>query len=921
MSDNDDVDSFLESFGDTDSVELGGPVTPAKVAVEEEGALDDFLTLGTPDRGLSKPWMKFHRFTLVKTVEEVIGLVDRALVHGRCGLDLETEGFDNRIEYDPQGRPYTIHKIVGYCVSVKGHGYYIPIRHRFNPKLGEQDPNVPVERVDAEIRRLCQASQPILTEEGVKEDPLGSSKIAVPPKVVVYFWNSKFDQEFLYPVTGIDFWHPSSFEDGMLAAYAAYSDDSLGLKEHAERNLTIYDPDRLVDGKPAPCKYEMIKFDELFEPGIPRSERKFYDLYPVEGSAEVLYGCSDAICTEILCEIKGKWDHTREGLSYQYNSEVEKATGAKFGFTYRLEKQVTQSVRDLERNRVKIDKAKISDLLVRAEAELEKYAQLIIGLAERKGFKDFNPASTAQLSKFLFEEEGLNITPKPKKNEASGQYKTDAATLELMAAEPDAPEVLNWIVKHRQIDKIKGTYLANMLNNCDALDQLRFKFVQTGAATGRFTAPAGEPDHGYGGVPPQGIPSKVDKKKPEVAQSLRSAFVPRTGYTILKVDYAGQELRIVTNLSGEIVWITEFQTGTGDLHTITAKAFFGPHITKANKTERDMGKVANFALIYGGGPQAIQRATKCDKVEAARRKANFDKSVPIFAGWVKGQHAVVKKNLGVMTAFKRFIAIPDAAIKPGDKDHNGVEIPLEDVKKIRAACERKSTNFPIQGSGADILKISLVKLIKEFHKRGWRRNGGDDSVRMIMTVHDEIVFEIKHERIPEAVPVILEAMESPSKMVGWKIPLVAEALLGLTWDAKYDWREIHEGKQEVPPWLEGILVPGKTPEPSSSPPPASGTPSPQEPTPQVSSGPTKGTMLVATFAIPVRTKKSVDLVLEAVAGCLDPDQKTFLCLLDSGGQVLIDPAQRISVTPDRFKMKLADKNLGSGDFDLRELPL
>src|SRR6478736_8487836 len=203
------------------------------------------------------------------------------------------------------------------------------------------------------------------------------------------------------------------------------------------------------------------------------------------------------------------------------------------------------------------------------------------------------------------------------------------------------------------------------------------------------------------------------------------------------------------------------------------------------------------------------RATKCDKVEAARRKANFDKSVPTFAGWVKNQHQLVKKTKGVTTAFGRFIAIPDAAVKTGDLDPKGVPYTEQDARKIAAACERKSTNFPIQGSGADIMKISMVKLVKEFTKYGWLRNGGDDSVRMLMTVHDEIVFEIRHDRLTQAVPIIIEIMEFPSRMVRWQVPLIVEPLISQTWEAKIDWHEVQNGKKPVPDWLEGILVPGQ----------------------------------------------------------------------------------------------------------------
>lgn len=945
------------------------PAAPAAAAADDGDDLGSFMaTAGLATQGhtntrvaldkLIKPWMRFHKFTLVKTVEEVHDIVDKALKHGRCALDLETEGFDNRIVYHPDGRIETVHKIVGYCISVRGEGYYIPVRHKFDSNYGERDPNVPVDQVDAEIRRLCQASQPVATEKGLADDPVAPIELVSPPKVVIYFWNAKFDQEFLFPVTGIDYWHPLSFEDGMLAVYVYYTDDILGLKENSAQRLSVFDPDPALRNEKGELTtsypYEMIKFEELFPPGLPRGALKFANLYPADGEPMVFYGCSDAICTEILCEAKKvTWAFAQNPAKVSYKDTLSPI--AKSMSIYKLEKQAAQAVRIMERARAKIDVTAIKGLLEEAHEELALYEQKIQRLAAANGFPEFNPGSTAQLSEFLFGKNGLDINPKPAQNVASKQYKTDAATLEKMFEEHPDIEVLEWIVKFRQIDKIIGTYLTSLSNNCDADGQLRFKFHQTGAATGRFTAPAGEADHGYGGIPIQGIPARSNPKKPKVAHSLRRMFVARTGYTLVKIDYAGQELRIVTNLSKEPVWVKEFKEGTGDLHTITAQAFFGPHITKESKAERDMGKVANFSLIYGGGSSAIMRATKCDKVEAARRKANFDKSVPVFAEWVKKQHDSVKKALGVYTAFGRFIRIPDANLS-GEEHFQQTLLKMQskgmtvdakalrsecesDAKRIRAGCERKATNFPIQGSGADILKISLVRLVRELTKRKWLRTGGDDSVRMIMTVHDEIVFEIKHERLMEAMPVIVEVMESPAKIAKWDIPLVVEPLIGLTWEAKYDWEQIISGKKPVPDWLEGYVVPGQhhprpdlstpsvpqTATPTTSAPQVSSVAAPVAPSlPVVASKPQGKIGRIVVFTLPfLLLKESVNGVRVALVKAtpvgMDPVREgARLRLLDQYGATLIDPATGICVIPEKFSEALREYNLGPGTFQYED---
>lgn len=834
-----DLLDLLDQASQAETVPIPAPQATLTPLEDSSDSVDDFFNnMGVKQQSvvpkISKPWMKHHQFVLVQNIQHVNSIIDDAIANGRCSLDLETEGFDNRIQYDAEGRPYTVHKIVGFCLSIGDAkvGYYIPIRHR--PDDGGEDLNVqPVEQVEAAIKRLCLAAQP--TPKPGQTDLLSFREFETPPRVVIDFWNAKFDQEFLYPITGIDWWHPESFHDGYLACFVLYSDDkNLGLK-HKSKQL-LKDP----DGNP----YEMIEMKELFVKG---RKIQFYMLSPDEEGVKN-YGCSDGVCTRLLCE--------HPGIIPKVMSKPE------WAFTYRLEKQVAQVVRTLERNRVKVDKVQIKKLLDENEEKRLDLRKKIIDLAASKGFTSFEPNSPKQLGEFLFSERGLNIEPKPDKNEKSGQYKTDGDTLETMVKEnPNAPEILTWVVTLRGYEKLQGTYLEGLYLNPDANSELRFDFKQTGTTTGRFSAPGREVEHGFSGIPIHGIPG---------TSAVRTAFVAREGYTMVKADYAGQELRIAANVSNEPVWVNEFLHGTGDLHSITARAFFGK--AEVTKEERKMGKIANFALIYGGGPAAIIRATGCDKMEAHRRKAAFDKAVPVFAKWVDGQHKKVKKDLGIWNSFGRWIAIPDANIKEGGTTHSGHRVTGQEANAIKAACERHSTNYPIQSAGADIMKISMVLLHKEFHKRGWLRFGGNDSVRMLLTVHDEIVFEIKHELVPEALKVIVTQMALPGKMPRpphspiWKIELIVEPLIGTSWGGEYDYGKMMHGEvkpyepkyddhgnelpeklkyyeirvgdkiyHRAPPWLEGILIPGYLQQPDAAPqtPPEASGATKQEPSPPV----------------------------------------------------------------------------------------
>jgi DNA polymerase I-like protein with 3'-5' exonuclease and polymerase domains/intein/homing endonuclease len=567
-----------------------------------------------------KAWMHYHEFVVVDSIEQLEGVIAQTFKTGKCSLDLETQGLDNRIykrdpnnirgpfeEYWDGPRPdrvlQTVHKIVGYCLSPDGYtGYYVPVRHTAEGA----EKNLDLVAVGKLIRKLCLASQPVIKEEGRLVDPLASALIEK-SKVKIFFWHAKFDQEFLLPVTGIDFWHPESFEDAMLVYYCIYTNDkSLGLKDKSHKKLSVHRNGNLVLGHikkdpknpqheiveesktGVPIPYEMIDLKALFLHGRPID---FGSLDPHEVR---YYACSDAICTFLHC------DHEVIKLAIR---------DSKFAGIYRIEKQIVQVLRWMERNRIKIDHDYVRQLFTEAREEADSYRKQIVALAEQQGFKGFDPQSTQQLSEFLFASpNGLNIEPKPEKtkNELRNQYKTDADTLEkLVEDHPDINPILITIVKYRQVEKVIGTYLTGMLNNCDENSELRYQFKQTGAPTGRFTAPAGDSAHGYGGIPIHGIPATYDEKKPKVATALRKAFVAREGYTMAKVDFAGEELRIVTNLSGEPVWIKEFNEGSGDLHTITAKAFFSDTITKQ---QRQMGKCVHpDTIVFSGGTPSSLR--------------------------------------------------------------------------------------------------------------------------------------------------------------------------------------------------------------------------------------------------------------------------------------------------------------------------
>lgn len=869
-----------------------------------------------------RPWMQNHKFVLVKSIPQLKGVIDQAIEAGEVALDLETMGFDNRVYFNEKGQPFSYKRIVGYCLCFDGvTGYYVPVHHE--PK---DSGNLDYHGAGAEISRLCRAAQPI---KNASSHAWG--KVDAPGRVKVLFWNAKFDQEWLYPVTGIRFWHPSSFEDGLLLAFAGDSDAENGLKSRAMELTTvaplleanqlqtqwiddvtcIVRPKASVATSPSkgPVPYEMIEITELFKSGK-RRDVDFRKLHPEEG---LIYGCSDAIATFKL---------TKKG-SHLWKIWEKRKSPIHTMSTYDLEKTTVLALREMERNRFKIDLSMVAKLTKDALKERDEILESINKVAKEMGRENFDVRSSDQVGKFLFDEDGLNLSPKPEKNEKSGQWQTSEEALNAVSDENPHP-ILKEILKFRQIDKVIGTYLSNLnvaVGTCPD-GTLRSNFNQTGAATGRFTAPSGSPDDGAG-VPTHGIPSSSDDRKPKVATSLRYCFVCEDDEAVVKIDYAGQELRAATNVSGEPVWIHEFDKGSGDLHTITAQAFFNKQ--EVTPTERKQGKICNFGLIYGGGPAVIQRATECSREEAVRRKKAFDAKVPTFARWVKSQHAKVKKDLGIRNAFGRWCSIPDAAVQEGDPvpgSKKGDVFTAERAQAVRAASERKSSNYPIQSCGADLMKLSMITLLRRFYQNGWL-----DTVKMRLTVHDEIVFTVKKRLLMEAIPAIQKIMEGVSAFAKnedsspWLIPMKVEVLVDKTWAAKHEWElmvrgkpyspgdkvsngmyvvDTPEGKRayaRIPEFLEGYVKPnhgqpipedqGATAQVAPAPPEES--PSDQPPIP------------VVEFEVSSLTRSTAQKIAGLTVLAADPNGKRLRLTFQGTGKVLVSEEDRILVDPLAFR--------------------
>jgi DNA polymerase I-like protein with 3'-5' exonuclease and polymerase domains len=794
---------------------------------------------------VTRPWFDQYKFHLVKTVDQLKKLVDFCIQRKRYSIDLETTGVDNRVypdEYFNDGirtrfGMRTVDTIAGVCMSFDGeNGYYIPVAHE-----PEDSGNLPWDPAWDELTRL-----------------VNSGSVAV-------LHNAKFDCEFLYPVTGKDFWKIDEYEDTMLMAKVInpLKSSPAGLKPLTKLHFGV----------------EMVEIDELFTQERKdqlKREKKRYNfamMHPKEG---LEYGCSDGIFTYKLQSV------LREKLS---ESDVK---------IYNLEKSFCNVIREMERNRVHIDVDRVQQLYVECKAELEAVGNVVRDILERHTgstgrWKTLNVGSPKQLSiAILTDPEGMRLKPTPEMIEAMGEGGSpsdsddededdspDGEEQKQYSLKDEALKSLNLvygakyavqreghvdkdgkqkteslfdlILEYRHYDKMKGSYVEKLVLAVDKNGDVRPSFNQMGTDTARLSSKAGEIENGYSGVNFQGIPRDSDEDKPELFKQIRTCIAPRPGWVLVKLDYAGEELRVVTNLSGDPIWTKSFLYEDGDVHSITARTLFGK--SEINKDERNRGKRCNFAFIYGGGAGAIQRNVGGSIEDATRHMQNLKNDVPVLMGYVDHQKAYARKHKCIYTAFGRKLPIPT------------IESP---IRGIRAKAERCAINYTIQATSADVIKYAMCFVDKQLRTLGWK-----DRCRYVLTVHDEVVYEVRPEHLMEIVRKLDEWMVLPWKLPkahgrDWVVPLVTEPGIDVNWKARYDYFKMVDGTpaapkdlgpdgsfkgklkkdeyfadgriyQKVPDFLEGFIrriPPGEAVAPSLPDQAAPGLPAPDSPPPE-----------------------------------------------------------------------------------------
>ncbi|WP_411767171.1 DNA polymerase I [Winogradskyella sp. A3E31] len=372
----------------------------------------------------------------------------------------------------------------------------------------------------------------------------------------------------------------------------------------------------------------------------------------------------------------------------------------------------------------------LSEALNNDIAELEKKIYDAAG-------EEFNIASPKQLGVILFEK--MKLVDKPKKTK-TGQYKTSEDILSYLAKDH---EIIQNILDFRGLSKLKSTYVdALPLQVEESTGRVHTDYMQTVAATGRLSS--NNPNL-------QNIPIRTER-----GRQVRKAFVPRNeDYTLLAADYSQIELRIIAALSEEETMIEAFKNGE-DIHASTASKVFNVPIDDVTREQRSNAKTVNFGIIYGVSAFGLSNQTDLSRSESKELIDTYYATYPKLRNYIQDQVDFARDNGYVQTVLGRRRYLKDI------NSRNAV---------VRGAAERNAVNAPIQGSAADIIKIAMINIFEKL-------KAGNYKSKMLLQVHDELVFDIYKPELEELKTLIKSKMENAFELA---VPLDVELDIGDNW--------------------------------------------------------------------------------------------------------------------------------------------
>jgi DNA polymerase-1 len=386
----------------------------------------------------------------------------------------------------------------------------------------------------------------------------------------------------------------------------------------------------------------------------------------------------------------------------------------------------------MENAGVKLDCDVLSEMSSRLERDCNSIAEQIF---EKSGSR-FNINSPKQLGDVLFNK--LNL-PKPIKYGKGKTISTAVDVLEGLSAEHEVPRL---VLEYRQLSKLKSTYVDALPSLCDpATGRVHTHFNQAGAATGRLSST--NPNL-------QNIPIRS-----EIGREIRAAFVAEKGNVLLAADYSQIELRLLAHLSEDPLLVEAYRRGD-DIHSLTASQVFGVPPMMIDAEHRRRAKVVNFGIVYGLSPFGLSQQLGIDTKEAKRFIDAYFEKYKGVQEFIDRTLAQARRDGYVTTLFGRIRPIPDI---------------LSKNTNLRGFAERTAVNTPLQGTAADLIKLAMIRIDRELTERKLK-------TRMLLQVHDELVFEVPEKELEEVRKLVEDRMENAHKLL---VPLVAEAGVGPNW--------------------------------------------------------------------------------------------------------------------------------------------
>jgi DNA polymerase I len=400
---------------------------------------------------------------------------------------------------------------------------------------------------------------------------------------------------------------------------------------------------------------------------------------------------------------------------------------------YDVEMPLVRVLKEIEQEGIAIDTEALSSFSKELDTRLLELDQQIKDLAGEA----FNIDSPKQLGEILFDK--LKISSKAKKTK-TGQYATSEDILQ--KHEHDHP-IIGHILEYRQLRKLKSTYVDPLPTLCDPVDgRIHTNFMQTVTATGRLSS--NNPNL-------QNIPVRSAK-----GREIRRAFVPRsTDFQLMAVDYSQIELRIIAALSGDANMITAFKSGQ-DIHAATAAKVFHTALDEVTREQRSAAKAVNFGIIYGQSAFGLAQNLQISRTEAKGIIDAYFEQYGTIKTYMEKVIAQARELGYVETILKRRRYLPDI--------HSANAV-------VRGFAERNAINAPIQGSAADIIKLAMVAVHEAMSKEKLES-------RMILQVHDELVFDVHRAEIEQMQLIVKNAME---RAVSMEVPMEVEMKTASNW--------------------------------------------------------------------------------------------------------------------------------------------